>query len=96
MRLSKIEKQPFIFVRYDFVTPVMRFRFVPNRTQVANFFDEDEIRRTYYPECEALIKQVKHGRFVLLPITDETRGHGTHSLPTIWGPELIKFLAELK
>ena len=30
MRLSKIEKQPFIFGRYDLVTPVMRFRFVPH------------------------------------------------------------------
>ena len=30
MRLSKIEKQPFIFGRYDLVMPVMRFRFVPN------------------------------------------------------------------
>ena len=30
MRLSKIEKQPFIFGGYDFVTPVMRFRFMPN------------------------------------------------------------------
>src|SRR4029077_20753643 len=28
MRLSKIEKQPFIFARYDLVTPVMCFRFV--------------------------------------------------------------------
>ena len=30
MRLSKIEKQPFIFGRYDLVTPVMRFCFMPN------------------------------------------------------------------
>ena len=30
---------------------------------------------------EALIKKVKRGRFVLLPITDQTRGHGTHTLP---------------
>src|ERR1700680_1624857 len=30
------------------------FRFVPQHTKVANFFDEDEIRRVYYPECEAL------------------------------------------
>ncbi len=43
---------------------------------------------------QELIKQVKKGRFVLLPITDETRGHGTHSLPAIWGGELVKFLAE--
>ena len=28
MRLSKIEKQSFIFGRYDVVTPVMRFRFM--------------------------------------------------------------------
>ena len=45
---------------------------------------------------QELIKQVKHGRFILLPITDATRGHGTHSLPAIWGEELVKFLAELK
>jgi len=31
---------------------------------------------------------------VLLPITDETRGHGTHSIPAIWGPYLEELLAE--
>ena len=41
------------------------------------------------PERE--IKKVKNGRFILLPITDQTRGHGTHSLPAIWQ----KYLAEL-
>jgi homoserine O-acetyltransferase len=45
---------------------------------------------------QALIKKVPKGRFILLPITDETRGHGTHSLPAIWGGELLKFLQELK
>src|SRR6478735_2630492 len=30
MSLSKIEKQSFIFGRYDVVTPVMRFRFMPH------------------------------------------------------------------
>ena len=30
MGLSKIEKEPFIFCRYDLVTPVTRFSFVPN------------------------------------------------------------------
>lgn len=42
------------------------FRFVPNRTQVADFFDEDEIRRVYYPECEALIKQVSGAKRVVV------------------------------
>src|SRR3954462_4463572 len=31
------------------------FRFVHHDTKVANFFDEDEIRRVYYPEMEALV-----------------------------------------
>jgi hypothetical protein len=42
------------------------FRFVPHRTQVGNFFDEDEIRRVYYPECEALIKQVSGAKRVVV------------------------------
>ncbi len=32
------------------------FRFVPHPTKVVSFFDEDEVRRVYYPEMEALIK----------------------------------------
>ena len=35
-------------------------------------------------------------RFILLPITSETRGHGTHSLPKIWGSYLDEFLRGLK
>ena len=44
---------------------------------------------------EPLIKRVKHGRYVLLPTTEQTRGHGTHSLPAIWGKYLDEFLKEL-
>jgi hypothetical protein len=33
------------------------FRFVHHDTKVKNFFDEDEIRRVYYPEMEELVKQ---------------------------------------
>ncbi|MEP7074452.1 MAG: alpha/beta fold hydrolase [Acidobacteriota bacterium] len=40
---------------------------------------------------EKQITRVRNGRFVLLPITEETRGHGTHTLPAIWQ----KYLAEL-
>lgn len=43
---------------------------------------------------EREIKRVKHGRFVLLPITDQTRGHGTHSLPAVWGNYLEELLKE--
>ncbi len=37
------------------------------------------------------IKRVKNARFILLPITDETRGHGTHTKAAIWK----QYLAEL-
>ncbi|HRH42936.1 MAG TPA: alpha/beta fold hydrolase [Pyrinomonadaceae bacterium] len=40
---------------------------------------------------EKEIKRVKNGRFILLPITDETRGHGTHTIASIWQ----NYLAEL-
>jgi homoserine O-acetyltransferase len=43
---------------------------------------------------EHTIRRVKHGRFVLLPITPETRGHGTHSLPAIWKQYLADLLEE--
>ena len=44
---------------------------------------------------EQLMPHVKHGRFVLLPITDQTRGHGTHSLPAVWKTYLGEFLRGL-
>jgi len=44
--------------------------------------------------AEREIKKVKKGRFVLLPITDQTRGHGTHSLPAVWKQYLAELLAE--
>ena len=57
---------------------------------------DDFVNPPELPMMRELIKQVTKGRFVLLPITDETRGHGTHSIPAIWGGELVKFLAGLK
>ena len=41
---------------------------------------------------EREIGRVKRGRYVLIPISPETRGHGTHSLPRIWQQQ---HLAEL-
>jgi homoserine O-acetyltransferase len=40
---------------------------------------------------EREIKRVKRGRYVLIPISDQTRGHQTHSLPIVWK----NYLAEL-
>jgi homoserine O-acetyltransferase/O-succinyltransferase len=44
---------------------------------------------------ERLMPRVKRGRYVLIPTSDQTRGHGTHSLPAIWGRYLADFLKEL-
>ena len=44
--------------------------------------------------AERLAKQIPHARFILLPITDATRGHGTHTVATIWKQYLIDFLAQ--
>jgi homoserine O-acetyltransferase len=44
---------------------------------------------------EQLIPRVKHAKYVLLPITDQTRGHGTHSLPAVWKTHVAEFMQAL-
>src|SRR5689334_16030886 len=49
------------------------------------------------PELEILereIKRVPHGRALVLPYSEKTRGHGSHTVATLWKDELIKFLGE--
>jgi homoserine O-acetyltransferase len=55
---------------------------------------DDQVNPPELGISERLIKRVKHGRFILIPISDETRGHGTHSIPAIWGKYLQELLAE--
>ena len=57
---------------------------------------DDFVNPPELPMMRELIGKVKRGRFVLIPISEQTRGHGTHSQPQIWGAELEKFLAELR
>ena len=45
---------------------------------------------------EKLMARVKRGRYVLIPTSDQTRGHGTHSIPAIWGKHLAEFLKNLE
>jgi len=44
---------------------------------------------------EKLMPRVKRGKYILIPTSDQTRGHGTHSVPAIWGHYLADFLDEL-
>ena len=53
---------------------------------------DDFVNPPELPMMRELIGQVKNGRFVLVQISDETRGHGTHSQPQVFGPYLAEFL----
>jgi homoserine O-acetyltransferase len=44
--------------------------------------------------AERLVKRMRHARFILLPISGETRGHGTHTRAAVWKDYLIEFLKE--
>ncbi len=43
---------------------------------------------------EQQVKEMAHAKFVLLPITDATRGHGTHTQAAVWNDYLVAFLKE--
>ncbi len=55
---------------------------------------DDQINPPELGIAEREIKKVKNSRFVLLPISDQTRGHGTHSLPAVWKQYLAQLLAQ--
>lgn len=44
--------------------------------------------------AQEMIGRVKNGQFVLLPITADTRGHGTHTLAAVWKRYLEELLKE--
>lgn len=54
---------------------------------------DDQVNPPELGLMEAGIKRVKRGRYVLLPISDNTRGHGTHTLPALWQHHLAELLA---
>lgn len=59
---------------------------------------DDQVNPPELGILEKEIKNVQKGRYILLPITDQTTGHGTHSNPKVWGQyldELLK-ISELK
>jgi len=45
---------------------------------------------------EKLIPRVRRGQYVLIPTSEHTRGHGTHSFPAVWQNHLREFLAKIE
>jgi homoserine O-acetyltransferase len=44
--------------------------------------------------AEKMVKRMPHAGFILLPISDATRGHGTHTAAAVWKDYLAEFLHE--
>jgi len=58
-------------------------------------FEDDLINPPELGIFERAIKLVIHGRAVLVPRNEETRGHGTHTLAAIWKAHLARLLDEI-
>src|SRR5438045_1327983 len=43
---------------------------------------------------EREIKRVSHGRAVVIPLSDKTRGHGSHTIAALWKDQLLKLVKE--
>jgi homoserine O-acetyltransferase len=56
---------------------------------------DDEVNPPSLGLMEQLMPRVPHGRFVLIPTSARTRGHGTHTWAAIWKPLVVEFLATL-
>jgi len=52
---------------------------------------DDEVNPPELGIMEREIRKVPRGRYILIPTSDETRGHGTHSRAVVWK----QYLAEL-
>lgn len=57
-------------------------------------FGDDLINPPELGVLEPEIKRVKRGKAVLVPLSDQTRGHGTHTLVPVWKKHLAKFLKQ--
>jgi homoserine O-acetyltransferase len=41
-----------------------------------------------------MVTRMPHAKFILIPISDATRGHGTHTVAAVWKDYLVEFLQE--
>jgi len=57
---------------------------------------DDEVNPPELGILDREIKRVARGRYILIPTSEETRGHGTHSRPAVWKEYLIELLAQSK
>jgi homoserine O-acetyltransferase len=61
---------------------------------VAINFEDDLINPPELGILEREIKRVSKGRAIVIPRSDQTRGHGTHTLAAVWRVHLMQLLHE--
>jgi homoserine O-acetyltransferase len=44
--------------------------------------------------AQKMVTRMPHAKFILIPISDATRGHGTHTVAAVWKDYLVEFLQE--
>ena len=44
--------------------------------------------------AEKMVKRMPNARFILQPISDQTRGHGTHTVAAVWKDYLAEFMRQ--
>jgi len=57
-------------------------------------FADDLINPPELGILEREIKRVPHARAVVIPMSEQTRGHGSHTVAALWKDELVKLLKE--
>jgi homoserine O-acetyltransferase/O-succinyltransferase len=55
---------------------------------------DDQINPPELGILEQEIKRVPHGRAIVIPFSDKTRGHGSHTLAALWKDQLTELLKE--
>ena len=56
---------------------------------------DDQVNPPELGILERLMPQVRHGRFLLIPIGPATRGHGSHTVAALWKAPFAAFLHSL-
>jgi homoserine O-acetyltransferase len=59
-------------------------------------FADDLINPPELGILEREIKRVPKGRAIVMPMSDKTRGHGSHTIAALWKDELVKLLSPTK
>ena len=58
--------------------------------------EDDQVNPPKLGVMERDMPKVPHGQYVLIPTSDATRGHGTHTMAAIWQSHLADLLNEIK